>query len=243
MTAAVPLLALAATLLAVPSLMRPTNPAPPSEIRGGMRFWWWFNRLHARLIHRLDAPRMAPLPVQGPALLVSNHTCGADPVILQATCRRVLGFLIAREFAEHWLVGPMSRTLGCIPVKRDGQDAGAARSALKALKQGRVVPIFPEGTIVPTSGREFGPGKPGAAFLVLHSKVPVIPAYISGTPPTENVWKALFTPSHSRVVYGDPIDPSHFSGDARNREDLDAVTAQLMAAIRELKEGSAAKPA
>ena len=230
------LLLVSALLLAGPRALLPARPGRPPEIRGGLRALWWANVLYCKLLHRLEAPRLAPLPEFGPALLISNHTCGIDNLLLQATSRRVLGFLIAREFFDHWLCRPFCRILGCIPVRRDGRDLGAARAALRALEQGRVVPIFPEGRITPKSGREIGEGKPGAAFLALHAKVPVIPAYICGTPPTNNVWKALVWPSQARVVYGDPIDPSAFVGDPGDRETLHEVTHRLINAIRELKD-------
>ena len=230
------LLGLSALLLAAPRILRPARPGPPPEIRGGLRALWWLNVFYCKLMHRLEAPRLAPLPAHGPALLIANHTSGVDHLLLQATCRRVLGFLIAREFFEPWYSRPICRLLGCIPVRRDGRDLGAARAALRALKDGRVVPIFPEGRITPESGRVIGPGKPGAAFIALHAQVPVIPAYIRGTPPTRDVLRVLAWPSHARVVYGDPIDPSELTGDPGDRATLDAVTDRLMAAIRTLKD-------
>ena len=44
------------------------------------------------------------------------------------------------------------------------------------LKAGRVLPIFPEGHIVPASGRRLDEMKPGTAYLAIHARVPVIPA-------------------------------------------------------------------
>jgi len=230
------LLGLTALLLAAPRALLPGRPGPPPEIRGGLRPLWWLNVFYCKLMHRLEASRMAPLPAHGPALLIANHTSGVDHLLLQASSRRVLGFLIAREFFDPWYSRPICRLLGCIPVRRDGRDLGAARAALRALKEGRVVPIFPEGRITPESGRVIGPGKPGAAFIALHAKVPVIPAYICGTPPTRDVLKVLVWPSHARVVYGDPIPPAELAGDPGDRATLDAVTDRLMAAIRALKE-------
>ena len=224
-----------ALLLLLPRALVPARPGPPPEIRGGLRPLWWLNAFYCALVHRLEAPRTAPLPEHGPALLIANHTSGIDHLLLQASSRRVLGFLIAREFFDLWYTRPFCRLLGCIPVRRDGRDLGAARSALRALKEGRVVPIFPEGRITPESGRVIGPGKPGAAFIALHARVPVIPAYICGTPPTNQIPRVLLWPSHARVVYGDPIDPSELAGDPSDRAALDAVTDRLMGAIRELK--------
>ncbi len=199
------LLGLSALLLISPWALMPPR-GRGAEIRGILSVLWGINALYCALWHRLESPAPAPLPEHGPAILVANHTCGLDPMVLQASCHRVLGFLIAKEFYDYWIFHPICRLIGCIPVRRDGHDLAATRAALRALKEGRVVPIFPEGRIIPTSGRELGEGKPGVAFLVLHAQVPVIPAYIWGTPATKAIWKAILSPSHSRVVYGRPID-------------------------------------
>jgi 1-acyl-sn-glycerol-3-phosphate acyltransferase len=230
------LLALAiATLLFVSASFLLPGRDPKPEIRGRLRPLWWIDRAYCAFWHRLETER-APLPEHGPAILVANHTCGIDHLLLQAGCARVLGFMVAQEYYDHWLCRPFCRLIGCIPVRRDGRDISATRAALRALKEGRVVPIFPEGRIIPTSGREIGEGKSGAAFIALHSGVPVIPGYIRGTPPTNDVWKALYTPSDARVVYGPPIDLSGLSGgDRPDKEALDAATERIMAAIHALR--------
>ena len=180
---------------------------------------------------------MAPLPDQGPAILIANHTSGVDPCVLQARCRRVLGFLIAREFYEHWAFHAMCRLLRCIPVERNGRDLAATRSALRALKEGRVLPIFPEGRIIPESGRVLGAPKPGAAFIVLHARVPVIPAYIRGTPATASVARGLLTPSHVQVTFGSPLDFSDIDPNGPiNKALLEDVSTRLMRAISALQE-------
>lgn len=229
------LLTLSVGLLALPVLMRFTDVERP-EVRGGLRLLWWLNAAYCAALHRLRT-ESAPLPEHGPAILIANHTCGIDNFLLQAGCRRVLGFLILDVFYNHWLCRPFCILLKCIPVKRDGRDLAATRAALRALESGRVVPMFPEGRIHPTSGREIRAGKPGVAFLAMKSRVPVVPAYIRGTPETANVWEALATPSDARVLYGPPIDLSDVPNDP-DRETLAAVTERLMAAIHALRERS-----
>lgn len=230
------LLLLAVVLLALPWFLMSRRPGPRPEVHGFLRPLWWLNAGYCALWHRLET-EPAPLPEHGAAILISNHTCGIDHMLLQAGCRqRVLGFMIAKEYFDHWLCRPFCRVLGCIPVRRDGHDVAATRHALRALEQGRVLPIFPEGRITPKSGREIGEGKPGAAFIALHARVPVIPAYISGTPPTNDVFKALRTPSNARVVYGPPIELTAEAGaDPHDKEALARVTHQLMSAIEALR--------
>ena len=235
------LLLISALVLALPRVFR-RRVEPRPEVRGGLDLLWWINVLYCGALHRLGSNGPAPLPDHGPAILVANHTCGIDNLLLQAGCRRVLGFLIAQEFFDFWACRPFCRILGCIPVKRDGRDLGAARAALRALEQGRVVPIFPEGRILPTSGREIGEGRPGAAYIALRGRVPVIPAYIRGTPPTNDVFKALRTPSEARVRFGKPIDlAAEFPGPIKQVQD--AATDRIMDAIRDLRDRSLAEAA
>jgi 1-acyl-sn-glycerol-3-phosphate acyltransferase len=129
-------------------------------------------------------------------------------MLLQCTSQRLLGFMVAREYYEapsiHWIC----KYIGCIPVNRDGRDFSATRTAMRALRAGRVLPIFPEGHIVPESGRRIAEIKPGTAYLAIHAQVPVIPAYIAGTPETNEIVPSLLTPSRARVIFGEPIELS-----------------------------------
>ncbi len=226
---------LSTLILVLPRALAPSRRATP-EIHGVIRLLWRLNLLYCRVVHRLQLAGPAPLPAHGAAILIANHTCGIDHMLLQAASRRLLGFMIAKEFHDFWVCRPFCQMIRCIPVRRDGRDLAALRAALRALEEGRVVPIFPEGRILPASGRELGEGKSGAAFIALHARVPVIPAYIRGTPETKNVWKALVIPSRARMAFGAPIDLSDFPpGLPIDKPTLAAVTERLMDALRELR--------
>ncbi len=75
---------------------------------------------------------------------------------------------------------------------------------------------------MPTSGRQIGEMKPGTAYLAVHAQVPVIPAYITGTPATNDIIEALVTPSRARVYFGPPIDLSDFTRDRAGDKDVQA---------------------
>ncbi len=201
------------TLLLLPwACDRASSPARRAgtkpEVHGFLRVAGVLNSVYCLVWHQLSTNGYAPLPEVGPAILISNHTCGIDHMLLQSKSRRLLGFMVAREYYEwkwiHWLC----RYIGCIPVNRDGRDFAATRAAIRALKAGRVLPIFPEGHIVPASGRRLDPMKPGTAYLAIHARVPVIPAYIYGTPETNEIIESLMTPSRAKVIFGEPIDLS-----------------------------------
>jgi 1-acyl-sn-glycerol-3-phosphate acyltransferase len=234
-------LALIAGSLLLLGLAYLARPAPPgaAEIRGAIRFLWWLNLVYTSFWHRLVVENAPPLPRNGPAILISNHTCGIDHLILQASTRRLIGFMIAKEFYENRIYHPFCKAIGCIPAKRDGRDQTALRLSLRALRDGRVLGIFPEGRINPTSGREFLDVKPGAMFIALREGVPVIPAYICGTPATREIGAALMTRSHARVAFGPPVDLSDLfesRGHAEERARLDEATDRIMGAIRALRD-------
>ena len=233
-----PPLVIATLLLTVPLLMQPRNAPDMGEFRGLLALLWRLNAAYCSVVHHLRTEQ-APLPITGPAILIANHTCNIDHFLLQVGTYRKLGFMIAKEYYDFPLFRPFCRLIGCIPVNRNGKDLAATRSALRALEEGRVVPMFPEGKILPKSGEEIGPGKHGVAFLAIRAKVPVIPAYIQGTPPYNEFRQSFFTPSHARVYYGTPIDPAEFLKPDDSTDDralLDTTTNRFMAAIQDLRD-------
>jgi 1-acyl-sn-glycerol-3-phosphate acyltransferase len=190
--------------------------------------------LYARLVHRLrvTGQRPDPLPAAGPCLLVANHRSGVDPVILSITTRRRIRFLMAREYYETPILNWMCRALGCIPVRRDGSDLGATKAALKALREGAVIGIFPQGGI-----REAGAdleGKAGVALLALRTGAPVVPAYVQGSPNLDSVGRAIFTPSRTRVIFGAPLTFAAPQSRKPSREELEEVTARILEAVASL---------
>ncbi len=235
------LFALCVFLLTLPSLFKNDVPLSKranvkSEIHGDLTFFWWCTRFYTWLLHRLHKNGWAPLPEAGPAILIANHTCCIDHLLLQSSCRRVLGFMIAREMYDLPVVHTFCVRVGCIPVNRDGRDLQATRAALRALGEGKVLPIFPEGKISPESGRVLGPMRPGAAFIAVRSGAPVIPAFISGSPPTVDIGKSLWSPSRSRVRFGPPLDLSDFDpSQAGDKDVLAKVCQRFEQALLELQ--------
>jgi 1-acyl-sn-glycerol-3-phosphate acyltransferase len=219
------------SLLLLPSVCHraasPTHGAGPKrEIHGFLQVAAVLNSIYCGVWHQLSTDGWAPLPDVGPAILISNHTCGVDHMLLQSKSRRLLGFMVAREYYEwkwiHWIC----QYIGCIPVNRDGRDFAATRAAMRALKAGRVLPIFPEGHIVPASGRRLDPMKPGTAYLAIHAQVPVIPAFIYGTPETNEIIESLLTPSRASVIFGERIDLSDIARDRAGDKEVQAEVSE-----------------
>jgi 1-acyl-sn-glycerol-3-phosphate acyltransferase len=152
-------------------------------------------RLVCKYLHRLPPTELA-LPKTGAAIVVANHVSGLDPFLLIAACRRPLRFLIAREEYErpflHWLF----KASGCIPVDRGGKPEQALRQALRALKEGEVVAIFPHGTIHLDSDPP-KKIKGGVARLAAWSEAAIYPIRIDGVGGQGQVVLAPIIPSHA----------------------------------------------
>jgi 1-acyl-sn-glycerol-3-phosphate acyltransferase len=192
--------------------------------------------VYARLWHGCTYHGLPPVPVQGAAILIANHTCSADPAFLQAAFARPLSFLIAHEYYESLpRLRGLFEYIGSVPVVRDGRDVRAVRLALRRLSAGRLVCIFPEGGLSAAGRQRLRHGKGGAALLALRSRAPVIPAYISGGPQHSHVPRAWLLPSRVRVTFGPAVDLSAYDGRPINRRLIEEVTALLMSQIAALQ--------
>lgn len=207
----------------------------PSQVGVELQFYKNFNEFFCRWWYRCRREGPCTIPQSGAAIVVANHRCSIDPNLLTATSpQRVIGFLIAAEYYDvpFFLFRRIIRKVRCVPVARDGADAAGLRAALRHLKNGNVLGIFPEGGIpLPDERRR---PRPGMVQLALRSGAPIIPAYISGTHWSHNiVWP--FIRRHRAVVrYGKPIDLSAFKDRMRDRAAIDEAADLIMQRIRDL---------
>lgn len=108
---------------------------------------------------------------------------------------------------------------------------GAVRTMLRALKQGEVVAIFPEGGINDYRQEH---GHPGIGYLALKTGVPVTPASITWEIPRPlTLGRSLVTPGYARVRYGAPVELEFVA--KPDRKNIQLATDKIMRAIRELR--------
>ena len=146
---------------------------------------WKLGRGGTRLALRLAG---VPLSVRGlehlpaqPCVLVANHASYLDGMVLVAALPRPYAFVAKRELLEQRIAGAYLRRLGAefverFDVKRSVEDAN--RMA-EAVRRGRALLVFPEGTFV--EGPELLPFRLGAFLAAASARVPVVPVAIRGT--------------------------------------------------------------
>jgi 1-acyl-sn-glycerol-3-phosphate acyltransferase len=113
---------------------------------GWMNLLDGLNRLFCYRYHRLNILRLR-IPQTGPAIVAANHVSGLDPLLLLASARRPIRFLIAREEYQRFGLNWLFRAIKSIPVDRENRPELALRAAMRSLQQGHVVALFPRGKI------------------------------------------------------------------------------------------------
>ena len=194
----------------------------------------------ARVYHHLTIVRPAILPRRGAGILVCNHVSSVDPLLLQsASPQRLIIWMMAKEYMTLPVFGRCFKTLGVIPVDRGGHDSSSLRAALRGLKDGRILGIFPEGKI--GEGDGLLPFHTGAALMAIKADVPVYPAYQDGTQRGQGMYAACLRRQRAAVAFGPPVE---FDRSTTSKENLDAATAAISAAVTALRDSvRAALPA
>ena len=130
-----------------------------------------------KLFFRLKVTGQQNIPLDGPFIIVANHSSLLDPVILGVSVRPKIIFVAsAYLFKIRWL-GYLLRKANSIPVQREN-DIKAIKQALKILQKGGVLGIFPEGGI--DRQKNNLPVRAGAAYLATKVGVPIVPIKIKG---------------------------------------------------------------
>ena len=147
------------------------------------------------------------LPKEGPVIIVSNHVSGLDSLLLIASARRPLRFLIARKEYQRFGLTWLFKAAGMIPVDRERRPERALRAALRALKSGEAVALFPHGSIHLDSDppRKL---KPGAARLAQMANAPILPLRITGIRGEGYVIWGLLRRSTARIEAFPSITPA-----------------------------------
>jgi 1-acyl-sn-glycerol-3-phosphate acyltransferase len=151
-----------------------------------MRFLVWL-LIHS--VYRLEKSGLEHVPEHGPAVLVCNHVSFVDALIIAAACRRPIRFVMDHAIFRVPVLNFVFRTGRAIPIASSRDDPELLEKAYdeiaRALEQGDLIGIFPEGRI--TDNGEMVPFRPGIKRIIERSPVPVVPLALRG------LWGSFFS--------------------------------------------------
>lgn len=185
------------------------------------------------------------VPSQGGAILASNHLSSSDHIFMPIAVSRQIFFLAKSDyFHGRGLAGKVVslffRAINQIPMDRSGGERStqSLSAGAQKLAEGQLLGIYPEGTRSP-DGRLYR-GKVGVARLALETGVPVIPIAMIGTEIVQPVGAYFPAPWRQKkgvkvhTVFGRPLDFSHLTGHADDREVVRQVADEIIQAIQKL---------
>ena len=151
-----------------------------------MRFLVWM-LVHS--VYRLEKSGLEHVPDEGAALIVANHVSFVDALVIAAAVRRPARFVMHYRIFGLPLLNFVFRTGKAIPIASAKEDAAMMERAFaevaRALREGDVVCIFPEGRITDTG--EITPFRPGLKRILEETPVPVVPVALRG------LWGSFFS--------------------------------------------------
>lgn len=173
---------------------------------------------YCKIVYRLQIIGKENVPKEGAVLFCGNHRTYLDPPLIVVTAGRHMRFMAKEELAKNKFLAFLGIVFDAIYVKRDSKDITAMKEALKTLKNGGCVGLFPEGT---RNGLEKNHGKlkNGAAYLALKTGAKIVPIGIQGD-------SKVF--HKSIIVYGKPLDLSKYKEVKKIDEQVENEVSEIL---------------
>ena len=174
--------------------------------------------IYCKIVYRAKIIGKKNIPKEGALVFCGNHRTYLDPPLIVVTASRKMRFIAKEELRQNLLFSFLVFAYDGIYVKRDSKDIGPMKEALKTLKDGGCIGIFPEGTRNGMEKNEGGKLKNGAAYMSLKTNAKIIPIGIKGEP----------KPFHQvTITYGEPMDFSDLLKEKTAKELEDYVSEEL----------------
>lgn len=190
-------------------------------------------RILFKLLFRACIRGEENVPRWGPVLIAPNHVSFLDPVAVGTATRRRIRYMARDDLFTVPILGWVIKNLNSFPVKRDRPDPEAIKEALRVLKRGDALLVFPEGTRSP-DGRLL-PGQLGIGMLAWNSRATIIPTAIIGSERALPVGAKWIRRERIEVRFGKAISPKEFPEKRNRRETYQAISDKIMEEIRKLK--------
>ncbi len=194
--------------------------------------YWFFRNtffIFFKVFNRLKIIGSENVPGTGGVVVAANHASYLDPLVVGAALKRRATYMAKEGLFKIPAIGEFVRSFS-FPVRRDRPQPSTIKEAVRRLKNGELIVMFPEG------GRSVGgstlDAKRGVAVIAALSRVPVVPAFVRGTEVSLPVGARLLRPAKITVTFGKPLEVGREETD---REYQERISKDIMDTIKKLK--------
>jgi 1-acyl-sn-glycerol-3-phosphate acyltransferase len=201
--------------------------------RSGRRLHWfsqaWSWLIMKTIFSPVKVTGLDKIDTSKPHVYAVNHASAFDIPVLYVHLPFQFRIVFKKELLSYPIVGWQLKRSGqvCIDQQKPTNSIAAIRSAVKSLKAGMPLVIYPEGGRTPDG--EIKPFLPGAFFLAIKAQVDIVPVALVGTFELlpMNTYHIKCRPLEMRV--GEPISTAGLK-----MKDLEAVSEKVRRAMEEL---------
>lgn len=162
-------------------------------------------------------------------IIMCSHRHWYDPALVAFVATQPLHFMAKLELFKNKLLGIILPHCNAFPVERGAADVKAIKTAIKVLKDGNALLIFPEGTRVQSASDEMTEFHNGVSFLAYKSGADVLPVYI------DSQRHGIRTVT----AFGEKIHTTGMEGD--RKQQMETLNAALMESMKQLRLQTKAK--
>jgi 1-acyl-sn-glycerol-3-phosphate acyltransferase len=198
----------------------------------------WSRLILRTILSPMKVTGLEKIDTSSPHVYAVNHASAMDIPVLYAYLPFQFRIVFKKELLNYPVIGWHLKRSGqvCIDQQAPSRSIASIRSALKSLKAGMPLVIFPEGGRTP-DGR-VKPFLPGAFFLAIKAQVDVVPVALVGTYELLPMNTYHIKPRPLEMRVGAPISTA--GCDLRHMEEL---SAKVQKALEDLHYSAKSQPA
>lgn len=184
-------------------------------------------RIFLDIFYKTEIKGIENVPLEGKVIIASNHISNIDPPAILSYInkfRNDTAVLAKKELFKNPLFGAFLRKMGAIEVDRQSADITALKKSVRALNEGKLLLIFPEGTRR-KEDKEIKP-KTGISFLAKQTKARIVPTKIVNVKNGSKLGKII-------IVFDKPIDTDKY--DFSDRKTFEEFPEIIMNRIYSIK--------
>ncbi len=187
-------------------------------------------RLVFRLNGGLEVRGIENIPMVGGGIIASNHISYLDPPLISAVVPRKVTFIARKGLFGIPLLGWFIKHYA-FPVDRKRTHPSTIKEAIRRLRSGELLALFPEGRRSETG--EFLEPKSGIGMIVCRADAPVIPTLIIGSNNALPVGARWLRRAKITILFDRPIYCS--STIEKGKNVYEELSNMVMSAIKEMK--------